>query len=122
MKRVLLIIIAIAAVGTTAAWFAAEESYVTTVSATVGTSLDVTAHGTQNYGLLFGQEVRSGTMLVRINPKAKADRNLTGVDYDVACNDGPTGGNASSICPFISSDQFGRNKLTVGGVQDQAIR
>ncbi|MCH8161130.1 MAG: hypothetical protein IIB88_04470 [Chloroflexi bacterium] len=121
MKRILLVLAAIAAVGTTAVWFAAQESYVTTVSATIGTSLDVTAHGTQNYGLLFGQETRSGAMLVRINPKAKADSNLIGVDYTVGCNDGPTGTNASSICPFIDSDDFGFNKLDVGIVQSQDI-
>ncbi|MCH8161129.1 MAG: hypothetical protein IIB88_04465 [Chloroflexi bacterium] len=122
MKRILLVIAAIAAVGTTAMWFAAQESYVTTVSATIGTSLDVTAHGTQNYGLLFGQEVRSGGMQVQINAKAKADRNLTGVDYTVGCNDGPTGTNAGSICPFIFSTDFGQNKLVVGGVQEQNIQ
>ena len=122
MKRILLVIAAIAAVGTTAMWFAAQESYVTTVTATIGTSLDVTAHGTQNYGLLFGQEVRSGALLVRINPKAKADRNLTGVDYTVGCNDGPTGDNASGICEFIDSDDFGFNKLDVGVIQEQDIR
>ena len=115
MKRILLVIAAIAAVGTTAMWFAAQESYVTTVTATIGTSLDVTAHGTQNYGLLFGQETRSGGMQVQINAKAAADRNLTGVDYTVACNDGPGGSNAGSICPFISSSSFGPNKLLVGG-------
>ncbi|MCI0889409.1 MAG: hypothetical protein J4O04_01245, partial [Chloroflexi bacterium] len=71
MKRIVLVVAAIAAIATTAVWFAAEESYVTTVDATIGTSLNVTSHGSQNYGLVFGQEERVGSMSVEINSKAK---------------------------------------------------
>ena len=122
MKRILLVLAAIGAIATTAVWFAAQESYVTTVTATVGTSLNVTSHGSQNYGLLFGQEERIGSMTVTINDKAKADANLIGVDYDVRCNDGPTGTFASSICPNLVISGAGPNKLVVGGSQSQTIQ
>ena len=113
MKRILLVVAAIAAVATAAVWFAAEESYVTTVKTRVGTGLNVSTHGSQNYGLVFGQERRFGSMNVEINAKAKADRNLTGVNYVIACNDGPTGPNASSICPNLTISPFGPQKLVV---------
>ena len=111
MKRILLVVAAIAAVATAAVWFAAEESYVTTVKTTVGTGLNVSTHGSQNYGLVFGQEERVGSMNIEINTKAKADRNLTGVQYNVACNDGATGSNASSICPNLVITPDGLQKL-----------
>ncbi len=104
MKRILLVTAAIAAVATAAVWFAAEESYVTVVKARVGTSLRVSSHGSQNYGLVFGQEVRFGSMDVAINQKAKDDGNLTGVNFSVVCNDqrfGPND-NASTICQFLT--------------------
>ena len=130
MKRVLLVIAAIAAVATAAVWFAAEESYVTTVKAKVGTSLNVSTHGSQNYGLLFGQEERIGSMFVQINDKAKIDRNLTGVNYVIDCNDGPdvfpnpSNGEliGSSICPNLTVSPFGLQKLVVGGQQSQLIQ
>jgi hypothetical protein len=90
---------------------------VTTVKATIGTSLDVTAHGSQNYGLLFGQEQRSGGMAVQINEKAKADANLDGVTYDVGCNDTSDGGNSSSICPFLTLTDSAGGKLVIGETQ-----
>ena len=111
MKRILLVVAAIAAVATAAVWFAAEESYVTTVKTTVGTSLNVSSHGSQNYGLVFGQEERIGSMNVEINAKAKADRNLTGVQYEIDCNDGASGTNASTICPNLTISPFGVQKL-----------
>ena len=127
MKRILLVITAIAAVATAAAWFAAQESYVTTVTANIGTSLNVSSHGSQNYGLLFGQEVRRGSMNVRINDKAAADSNLTSVDYQVGCNDGPAGEFSGSICPNLTvgicfpddfcSENFGTFRLKVGVFQ-----
>ncbi len=114
MRRILLVTAAIAAVATAAVWFAAQESYVTTVKATVGTSLTVSAHGSQNYGLVFGQEVRFGSMNVAINAKAKADRNLTGVQYEIACNPPePNNGFHSSICPNLTISPFGPQKLVV---------
>ena len=122
MKRILLVLAAIGALATTAVWFAAQESYVTTVTATVGTSLNVSSHGSQNYGLLFGQEERIGSMLVSINTKAKADRNLTGVRYNIACNNGPSGTFASSICSNLLIVPFGDQKLVVGGQQSQLIQ
>ena len=113
MKRILLVVAAIAAVATAAVWFAAQESYVTTVKATVATGLNVSTHGSQNYGLLFPQEVRFGSMNVEINTKAKADGNLTGVQYFIDCNDGPDAGNASSICPNLTLNPTGLQKLVV---------
>ena len=92
------------------------------MKARVGTGLRISAHGSQNYGLVFGQEVRVGSMNVEINAKAKADRNLTGVQYNIACNDGPTGANASSICPNLTISPFGSQKLVVGGQQSQLIQ
>ena len=123
MKRILLVIAAIAAVATAAVWFAAQESYVTTVKATIGTGLSVSAHGEQDYGLLFGQEVRTGAMIVEINAKAKADGNLTGVNYVVGCNDArfDANANAGSICPWLDIQGLGINKLDVGGTQSQTI-
>ena len=114
MKRILLVIAAIAAVATAAVWFAAQESYVTTVSATVGTSLNVSAHGTQDYGLLFGQEVRFGAMHAEISEKAAADANLTGVNINIGCNDGPTAANQSSICGNLVFSPAGTAKLVPG--------
>ena len=111
MKRILLVLAAIGALATTAVWFAAQESYVTTVTATVGTSLNVSSHGSQNYGLLFGQEERIGSMFVEINAKAKADRNLTGVQFEIDCNDGPSGTFSSTICPNLTVSPFGFQKL-----------
>ena len=110
-----------AALATTAVWFAAQESYVTTVKATVGTSLNVSSHGSQNYGLVFGQEERFGSMFVQINDKAKANSNLTGVNYRIGCNDGPTirddndppGQIGGSICPNLTISPFGPQKLEV---------
>ncbi len=115
MKRFLLVIAAIAAVATAAVWFAAEESYVTTVKARVGTGLNVSSHGSQNYGLVFGQEVRVGSMNVAINAKAKADGNLTGVNFSVACTDERFGANdnASTICPYLTIQGKGNQTLTV---------
>ena len=127
MRRVLLLLGAIAAVATAAVWFAAEESYVTTLKATVGTSLNVTTHGSQNYGLVFGQEVRFGSMHIEINDKAIGNENFTGVDFIVACNDPvAVGANTSSICDNIESAQFTPSgqitKLTVGGTQELNIQ
>ena len=122
MKRILLVVAAIAAVATAAVWFAAEESYVTTVKARVGTGLNVSTHGSQNYGLVFGQEVRIGSMNVAINAKAKADRNLTGVQYEIACNPGPSGANAGSICPNLVISPSGSQKLVVDVNQSQLIQ
>ncbi len=120
MKRILLIVAAVAAVATAAVWFAAQESYVTSVKATVGTGLNVTSHGSQNYGLVFGQEVRRGSMNVEINAKAKADRNLTGVNYRIDCNDLSFWDAAdvfrpdpNSICPNLTISPFGAQKLCV---------
>ena len=120
MKRILLVVAAVAAVATAAVWFAAEESYVTTVKTRVGTGLNVSTHGSQNYGLVFGQEERIGSMNIEINAKAKADRNLTGVQYTIACNDGPQiiqipGGKkiGGSICPNLTISPFGPQKLVV---------
>ena len=119
MKRFLLVTAAIAAVATAAVWFAAEESYVTTVKARVGTGLRVSSHGSQNYGLVFPQEVRVGSMNVAINAKAKADGNLTGVNFTVGCNTRrfDKNENASSICaepsPFLTIQGKGNNTLTV---------
>ena len=118
MKRILLVLAAIGALATTAVWFAAQESYVTTVTAKVGTSLNVSAHGSQNYGLVFGQEERIGSMLVEINTKAKADRNLTGVQFDVDCNDGPSGTFSSTICPNLTISPFGAQKLVTCASQN----
>ena len=111
MKRIVLVVAAIAAIATTAVWFAAEESYVTTVDATIGTSLNVSSHGSQNYGLVFGQEERVGSMSVEINSKAKLDSNLTSVTFDVACNDGASGAAASSICPNLTISPLGSHLL-----------
>ena len=122
MKRILLVIAAIAAVATAAVWFAAGESYVTTVRATIGTGLDVTAHGTQDYGLVFGQEVRFGAMQVQINEKSKDDANLTGINYRVGCNDLDEGANASSICPNLEFSDSAGGKLVVGGQQSTNIQ
>ena len=115
MKRILLVMAAIAAVATAAVWFAAEESYVTTVKARVGTSLRISSHGSQNYGLLFGQEVRVGSMNVEINAKAKADGNLTGVDFIVGCNQErpDLNANTSGICAFLTIQGKGQNTLCV---------
>ncbi len=123
MKRILLVVAAIAAVATAAVWFAAEESYVTTVKTRVGTGLNVSTHGSQNYGLVFGQEERFGSMFIQINDKAKADTNLTGINYTIGCNDGPTlvvigGANAGkqiggSICDNLTISPFGTQKLVV---------
>ena len=116
MKRILLVTAAIAAVATAAVWFAAQESYVTTVKARVGTGLRISAHGSQNYGLVFGQEVRVGSMNVEINAKAKADGNLTGVNFDVGCQSQRFGqnDNASSICaPWLTIQGKGQNTLCV---------
>ena len=132
MRRVLLLLGAIAAVATAAVWFAAEESYVTTLKATVGTSLNVTTHGSQNYGLVFGQEVRFGSMHIEINEKSIGNENFTGVDFIVACNDPVANGantnsiNAGSICDNIESAEFTPSgqisKLTVGGTQEMNIQ
>ena len=123
MKRILLVVAAIAAVATAAVWFAAEESYVTTVKTRVGTGLNVSTHGSQNYGLVFGQEERFGSMFIEINAKAKADTNLTGINYTIGCNNGPNifapVGNpqpqlvGSSICPNLTISPFGAQKLVV---------
>ena len=122
MKRILLAVAAIAAVATAAVWFAAEESYVTTVKTRVGTGLNVSTHGSQNYGLVFGQEERFGSMHIRINDKAKADSNLTGINYTIGCNDGPnlflpgTGDTkqvGGTICPNLTISPFGAQKLVV---------
>ena len=120
MKRILLAIAAIAAVATAAVWFAAEESYVTTVKTRVGTSMNVSTHGSQNYGLVFGQEERVGSMFIQINEKAKNDSNLTGINYTIGCNDGPNlfanGSDkliGSSICPNLTISPFGSQKLVV---------
>ena len=113
MKRILLVVAAIAAVATAAVWFAAQESYVTTVKARVGTGLNVSTHGSQNYGLVFGQEERIGSMKIEINAKAKADSNRTGVQYTIACNYGPSGSNAGSICPNLVISPVGSQKLVV---------
>ena len=121
MKRILLAVAAIAAVATAAVWFAAEESYVTTVKTRVGTGLNVSTHGSQNYGLVFGQEERIGSMLIEINDKAKADRNLTGINYFIACNDGASGPNASTICPNLVIAPFGLQKLVVGGQRSAGV-
>ena len=123
MKRILLVIAAIAAVATAAVWFAAGESYVTTVRATIGTGLSVSAHGDQDLGLLFGQEERFGAMIVEINAKAKADGNLTGVQYTVGCNDGrfDSNENASTICANLVLSPTGAQKLVVDGTQSQTI-
>ena len=107
MKRIVLVVAAIAAIATTAVWFAAEESYVTTVDATIGTSLNVSSHGSQNYGLVFGQEIRVGSMSVEINSKAKLDSNLTSVRFDIACNAGAAGAAASSICDNLTITPLG---------------
>ena len=112
MKRIVLVVAAIAAIATTAVWFAAEESYVTTVDATIGTSLNVSSHGSQNYGLVFGQEERRGSMSVEINSKAKLDSNLATVRFDIACNDGASGAAASSICPNLTISPLGGATLT----------
>ena len=117
MKRILLAIAAIAAVATTAVWFAAEESYVTTVKATVGTSLNVNVHGSQNYGLVFGQDIRSGAMRIRINQKAILESNLTGVEFEVGCND--PADLDHSICPNVSFvPSAGLYNLVVGGDEE----
>ena len=122
MKRILLAVAAIAAVATAAVWFAAEESYVTTVKTRVGTGLNVSTHGSQNYGLVFGQEERFGSMFIQINEKAKADTNLTGINYTIGCNDGPnlflpgTGDTkqvGGTICPNLTINPFGTQKLVV---------
>ncbi len=108
MKRILLIVAAIAAVATAGVWFAAEESYVTTIKTTIGTSLVVTPHGSQDLGLLFGQESRSGRMSVAMNPKAAADANLLGVDFTIDCNPGPAG---HDICENLTLSPTGLQKL-----------
>ena len=123
MKKILLVVAAIAAVATAAVWFAAEESYVTTVKARVGTGLNVSTHGSQNYGLVFGQEERFGSMAIRINDKAKASSNLTGINYVIGCNNGPDifapVGNpvpqlvGSTICPNLTVSPSGTQKLVV---------
>ena len=113
MKRILLVVAAIAAVATAAVWFAAEESYVTTVKTRVGTGMTVSTHGSQNYGLVFGQEVRLGSMQIAINAKAKSDTNLTGINYTIGCNDGPAGTFFGSICPNLTVSPFGTQKLVV---------
>ena len=115
MKRILLAVAAIAAVATAAVWFAAEESYVTTVKTRVGTSMNVSTHGSQNYGLVFGQEERFGSMFIQINDKAKADSNLTGINYTIGCNDGPNSAALfqGSICPNLTVTPFGTQKLVV---------
>ncbi len=124
MKKIILVVAAIAAVATAAVWFAAQESYVTSVKANVGTSLNVSAHGSQNYGLLFGQEERFGSMFVEINAKAKADRNLTGVQYTIGCNNPAiTTEFAYGICRFLTISPFGSGqKLVVGVNQSQLIQ
>ena len=107
-KRILLVLGAMLAIVAGGIWFAAEESYVLNIKATLSTALDVTPHGDWNLGVVYAQQKYDADLAVELSSSAKADPNLSSVAYNVGCNKPSPIGNGTSaagpvsLCPYIS--------------------
>ena len=107
-KRILLVLGAMLAILAGGIWFAAEESYVLNIKATLSTALDVNPAGDWNIGVVYAQQKYDAPLTVGLSASAKADPNLSSVAYEIGCQKPNSIGNGTSasgpvsLCPYIS--------------------
>ena len=91
---------ALAAIGliivASVAWFAADESYVLNIKAHLEPALTVEGNGFWDLGTVFPQEKFSAPITVTLSASFKTEDNVTGVAYDIDCQNKTPGNEVRS--------------------------
>ena len=120
-KRIVAILAAMGIIALGIAWFAGEESYVLDVKAKLSTALDVSPHGNWDLGTVYAQQKYDTPLVVHLSASAKADPNLSSVQYVIGCNkpvpagDGTRAEGPVSICPYVELQDDDNNSVLAAG-------
>lgn len=103
-KRMLTALAAMGIIVAGVVWFAADESYVLNIQAHLEPALTVEGNGNWDLGTVFPQEKFSANITVRLSDSFKTESNVTGVAYDIDCQNKTVNPNANAVplCEWLT--------------------